>query len=181
MSPSLLNISDLKEILESLFEEFFNENKALFLVEFSIESFKINRNTIYDAEGLISVGKNLVVFTKNRDKKITELYLIPKKPGTYDAKKIGKLDVNSIVTGADYNDNYKMLALTSTKKFNKYYLITINDFNLKKIDKSIINTYEIPIGKTQVEAIKIIDNKNFWITSEDEKSSSSARLMKIKL
>ena len=42
MSPSLLNISDLKEILESLFEEFFNENKALFLVEFSIESFKID-------------------------------------------------------------------------------------------------------------------------------------------
>jgi hypothetical protein len=41
--------------------------------------------------------------------------------------------------------------------------------------------YEIPIGKTQVEAIKIIDSNTFWITSEDEKSSSSARLMKIKL
>ena len=27
------------------------------------------------------------------DKKITELYLIPKKAGTYDAKKIGKLGV----------------------------------------------------------------------------------------
>ena len=84
---------------------------------------KINRNTIYDAEGLISIGKNLVVFTKNRDKKITELYLVPKKPGIYNAKKIGKLNVNSIVTGADYNENYKILALTSTKKFTKYYLI----------------------------------------------------------
>jgi hypothetical protein len=74
-----------------------------------------------------------------------------------------------------------MLALTSTKKFNKYYLITINDFSLKKIDESSMNTYEIPIGKTQVEAIKIIDNNNFWITSEDEKSSKSARLLKLKL
>ena len=82
--------------------------------------------------------------------------------------------------GKYYNENYKMLALTSTKKFNKYYLITINDFNLKKIDESIINTYEIPIGKTQVEAIKIIDNNNFWITSEDEKNSKSARLLKLK-
>jgi len=41
--------------------------------------------------------------------------------------------------------------------------------------------YEIPIGKTKVEAIKIIDSNTFWITSEDEKSSASARLMKIKL
>ena len=42
MSPSLLNIFDLKEILESLFEEFFKENKSLFLVDFSMEAFKID-------------------------------------------------------------------------------------------------------------------------------------------
>ena len=42
MSPSLLNIFDLKEILEGLFEEFFKENKSLFLVDFSMEAFKID-------------------------------------------------------------------------------------------------------------------------------------------
>jgi hypothetical protein len=31
-----------------------------------------------------------------------------------------------------------------------------------------INKFKIPIGKTQVEAIKIIDRNNFWITSEAE-------------
>jgi hypothetical protein len=41
--------------------------------------------------------------------------------------------------------------------------------------------FKIPIGKTQVEAVKIIDNKNFWITSEDEKSSKYARLIKLSL
>ena len=41
MSPSLLNIFDLKEILESLLEEFFKENKSLFLVDFSMEAFKM--------------------------------------------------------------------------------------------------------------------------------------------
>jgi hypothetical protein len=40
---------------------------------------------------------------------------------------------------------------------------------------------EIPIGKTQVEAIKIIDSKTFWITSEDESSSDHARLLKMSL
>ena len=40
---------------------------------------------------------------------------------------------------------------------------------------------EITNGKTHVDSVKIIDSNTFWITSEDEKSSSAARLMKIRL
>ena len=145
------------------------------------KSFKINKKTIYDAEGLISIDDKLIIFTKNRAKKITELYLIPKEPGNYNAIKIGTLKVNSIITGADYNKDLKLLALTSTINFNNYYLITIQGFSLKNINNYKINMVEIPIGKTQVEAIKIIDSKNFWITSEDESSSDHARLLKMSL
>ena len=145
------------------------------------KSFKLNRNTIYDAEGLISIGENLIIFTKNRAKKITELYLIPKIEGNYNAEKIGKIDVKSIVTGADYNEKLKILALTSTISFNEYYLNVFENFSIKKIENLKLKQYEIPIGKTQVEAIKIIDKKNFWITSEDESSSKSARLMKLSI
>ena len=42
MSPSLLNIFDLKEILEKLFIEFFKDNKELFLVDLNVDSFKID-------------------------------------------------------------------------------------------------------------------------------------------
>ena len=144
------------------------------------DSFKINRNTIYDAEGLIAIDNELLIFTKNREKKITEIYSIPKDQGDYNAKKIGVLNVKSIITGADYNKDLKLLALTSTIDFNEYYLITINDFNLKN-NVYKINMVKIPIGKTQVEAIKIIDRKNFWITSEDESSSKHARLLKLNI
>jgi hypothetical protein len=61
------------------------------------KSFKINKKTVYDAEGLISIDDKLIIFTKNRAKKITELYLIPKEPGNYNATKIGTLKVNSII------------------------------------------------------------------------------------
>jgi len=145
------------------------------------KSFKINKKTVYDAEGLISIDDKLIIFTKNRAKKITELYLVPKEPGNYDAIKIGTLKVNSIITGADYNKDLNLLALTSTVNFTKYYLITIKNFSLKNKRDNKINMVEIPIGKTQVEAIKIIDSKNFWITSEDESSSDHARLMKMSL
>mgnify|MGYP001200758672 FL=1 len=145
------------------------------------KSFKINRNTIYDAEGLISVNNNLIIFTKNRAKKITEFYSIPKEEGNYNAKKIGTLNTNSIITGADYNQNLDLLALTSTISFNEYYLITVKDFLLNKKSNNKIEMYKIPIGKTQVEAVKIINVNTFWITSEDEKNSKYARLIKLSL
>ena len=144
-------------------------------------SFKNNTSTIFDAEGLISLDDKLLIFTKNRRKKITEIYSIPKIQGDYSAKKIQTLNVNSIVTGADYNSDLKLLALTSTMDFTEYYLITISDFNLYSKNDYQINMIKIPIGKTQVEAIKIIDKNNFWITSEDESGKKYARLLRLKI
>jgi len=141
---------------------------------------RIYRRSEYDAEALISFGDILLIFTKNKRKKITEIYSLPKYGGNFKAQKIGSLNTESIVTGADYNKKTNTLVLTSTINFDEYYILVVNDFSLNNKDHKI-NMYEIPIGKTQVEAIKIIDENTFWITSEDESSSSSARLMKIKL
>ena len=141
---------------------------------------RIYRRSEYDAEALISFGDILLIFTKNKRKKITEIYSLPKYGGNFKAQKIGSLNTESIVTGADYYKKTNTLVLTSTINFDEYYILVINDFSLNNKDHKI-NMYEIPIGKTQVEAIKIIDENTFWITSEDESSSSSARLMKIKL
>ena len=141
---------------------------------------RIYRRSEYDAEALISFGDILLIFTKNKRKKITEIYSLPKNGGNFKAQKIGSLNTESIVTGADYDKKTNTLVLTSTINFDEYYILVINDFSLNNKDHKI-NMYEIPIGKTQVEAIKIIDENTFWITSEDESSSSSARLMKIKL
>ena len=141
---------------------------------------RIYRRSEYDAEALISFGDILLIFTKNKRKKITEIYSLPKNGGNFKAQKIGSLNTESIVTGADYDKKTNTLVLTSTINFDEYYILVVNDFSLNNKDRKI-NMYEIPIGKTQVEAIKIIDENTFWITSEDESSSSSARLMKIKL
>ncbi len=135
----------------------------------------------YDAEALITIDDYLIILTKNKLKKITEIYALPKISGKYEAKKIGSLNTQSIITGGDYDPDTKLLALTGTLIFNEYYILKIEDFDLESNKDYKIDMYEIPIGKTQVEAIKIIDSNTFWITSEDEKSSSSARLMKIKL
>ena len=161
-----------------------SSNEIVEVINFSYPEQKkfntIYRSSQYDAEALISINDNLIIFTKNKLKKITEIYSLPKTGGNYQAKKIGSIDTKSIVTGADYDKKTSTLALTSTILFDDYYIQIINDFNFNNHNHKI-DTYKIPIGKTQVESIKIIDPTTFWITSEDESNSSSARLMKVKL
>ena len=130
--------------------------------------FSFKQLSSYDAEGLISFGDFLLIFTKNRAKKITEIYRLPKKAGNYKAKLIGEIDVESIVTAADYSDETKLLVLTSTFDFNEYFILTIENFDPSILNNNKIKKLKIPIEKTQVESIKIINKSNFWITSEAE-------------
>jgi len=74
----------------------------------------------------------------------------------------------------------KLLVLTSTSDFNDYYIILIENFDYSKLDNLNLKKFKIPIDKTQVEAIKIIDNNNFLITSEAE-TFGSPYLFKISL
>ena len=123
----------------------------------------------FDAEAIISLDEFLLIFTKNRVKKITDIYKVPKKAGSYAAKKIGSLNTNSIVTGGDYKKDLDLLVLTSTMDFKEYYFLKLENFDLSKNNYSI-DMFQIPIKKTQIEAVKIIDNHTFWLTSENEKN-----------
>ena len=131
--------------------------------------FKFKLKSQFDAEAIITIDEFLLIFTKNRAKKITDIYKVPKKAGSYAAKKIGSLNTNSIVTGGDYKKDLNLLVLTSTIEFDNYFLLKIDNFDLKS-ENNQIKIYEIPIGKTQVEAVKIIDSHNFWLSSENEKN-----------
>jgi hypothetical protein len=131
--------------------------------------FNFKLKSQFDAEAIITVDESLLIFTKNRAKKITDIYKLPKKVGSYAAKKIGSLNTNSIVTGGDYKKDLDLLVLTSTMDFKEYYFLKLKNFDLSKNYYSI-DMYEIPIGKTQVEAVKIIDSHNFWLSSENEKN-----------
>ena len=144
------------------------------------KSFKYRKLSMFDAEGLISIDEYLLIFTKNRAKKITDIYRLPKIPGNYNAIKIGSLNTESIITAADFDKSSNLLALTSTISFNKYYLLIIDNFSIENKDDYKIKMYEIPVGKTQIEGIKIINSSTFWLSSEQEKKGDP-KLFKIKI
>ena len=106
--------------------------------------------------------------------------------GSYEIEPFHSYDVNSLITGADYDESLKLVSLVGYDfvedggESESQYLYTISNFNIENLDQSIIKKYKIPVGKAQIEAVKIVDESTFWITSEDE-GNGLPRLFKFKI
>jgi len=128
------------------------------------DNFGFQQATPFDAEGIVFVENKIVVFTKNRSTLTSEVYVIPAMGGA--AIKMGSLPVGSLITGADYHQDSKTLALTGYQKDENQHLYVINNFSLSTIAEAKIKQYDLDFNGAQIEAISIIDAKTFWVSSE---------------
>ena len=142
------------------------------------KNFEKRKKHPYDVEAIAALPKSLVLFSKNRITFTTELYFIPKKEGSYSLKPKRSLPVNSLITGADYNERLKLFALVAYNKEGEQFIYTLPNFNSKKLEELQFIKHKIPVDRAQIEAIKIIDQDTFWVTSE-AKGKNSPRLFKI--
>ena len=135
----------------------------------------------YDAEALFLIEDKIAVLSKDRDNLFTDLYLIDKQSNSKQAlESKTTYNVNSLVTGGDYNKDMSLLALVSYNSKGSQFLILFEDFNLETLAEKKFRKFKIPLERAQIEAIKIIDDKTFWITSEDE-GIGSPYMYKIKV
>ena len=135
----------------------------------------------YDAEALFLIEDKIAVLSKDRDNLFTDLYLIDKQSNSKQAlESKTTYNVNSLITGGDYNKDMSLLALVSYNSKGSQFLILFEDFNLETLAEKKFRKFKIPLERAQIEAIKIIDNKTFWITSEDE-GIGSPYMYKIKV
>ena len=131
--------------------------------------FKKRKKNKFDAEALVTYNNNLLLFSKNRKNLTTEVYTLPKNPGSYAIAPNYSFEVDALITGGDYNSKFDLLTLVGySYNIRKHYLFLFENFSSKKTKDSIFRRHYIPITNAQIEAIKIINNKNFWLTSENE-------------
>ena len=123
----------------------------------------------YDAETLFLIEDKIAILSKDRTNLFTDLYLIDKESNLRD-KLESKFtyEVNSLITGGDYNEELSLLALVGYNSKGNQFLILFEDFSLESLAENKFKKFTVPLEQAQVEAIKIIDNTSFWITSEDE-------------
>ena len=131
-------------------------------------TFSRDPRTPYDAEAIASVGDQLVLFSKNRKTFQSQIYRFPKTEGTYNLSPEAILETESLITAADYNEAHDLVALTGYTYKGEQFFYTLTDFVKNGMDQIQLKKYPIPIGKAQVEAVKIIDDRTFWVSSESE-------------
>lgn len=88
----------------------------------------------FDCESVMSFKDSLYVFTKDREDKVTKLYVLPKTPGKYVAKYINSFNSEGLITDAAVNSQNNEVAIIGYHKGHLYpfiYLFTNfhgNDF-----------------------------------------------------
>jgi len=123
----------------------------------------------YDAEALLIIEDKIALFSKDRDSLNTDLYLIDNtEKEKQELSSVANFNVNSLITGGDYDSDTAILALVSYSSRGEQYLILFEDFNIDTPRYNTFKKYRIPIERAQIEAVKIISEKQFWVTSEDE-------------
>ena len=123
----------------------------------------------FDAEGLAIIDDQIALFSKDRDSLNTDLYLIDESvKEKQELSSVANFNVNSLITGGDYDSDTGILALVSYSSRGEQYLIVFKDFDLDNPSYNSFKKYSIPIERAQIEAVKIISEKLFWVTSEDE-------------
>ena len=133
------------------------------------ESFFPRPKHKFDAEAIIIIEDKIALFSKDRENLNTDLYLVNKNMnGSQILTSEVSYDVDTLITGGDFDEDRNLLALVSYNSNGNQYLLLFENFKLNNLENNTFKKLKIPLEQAQIEAVKIIDEKTFWVTSEDE-------------
>lgn len=135
----------------------------------------------FDCEAMISLGDSLYLFSKNHQDKRSRLYALPNKPGNHEARPMGEMDTDGVITGADMDEENGMVVLLGYRfsgnllgeSFSPFVWI-LYDFPGTAFFSGQARRVDFP-QKVQMEGITHFQNGQFLISHEVE-SGGSARL-----
>ncbi len=118
-------------------------------------------NYNWDAEGLISFGDKLLIFTKNWVNNMVNVYSVPKTNGNHSAQLVSTYNTNGLITGADISFNEDVIYLTGYSSSQAPFMYTIHNISASNLDIFSGNvspkiTNIVPLGN-QVEAISLFE------------------------
>lgn len=95
--------------------------------------FNANRkNTSFDCEALTCMDDSLLLFTKDWVNHTSSVYNLSKNPGIYKASKIETINIEGLITAADYDPKSRKLILIGHSEPNPF-MITFNHVHLSNL------------------------------------------------
>jgi len=134
-------------------------------IDFTSSPFSTN----FDAEALISYGDSLYIFTKNWGDNWTNIYALPKTPGTHQISKVDSINAQGLVTGATYNPVSNAVLLLGYT-FVSPFIVEISNFTSNEFSNGTIKRYPIPPPPDfsyQMEGITSLNQNQYYITAEE--------------
>jgi hypothetical protein len=118
-------------------------------------------NTNWDAEGLISYGDKLLIFSKNWVDNMVNVYSISKTSGVHSALLESSYNTNGLITSAEISFNEDVIYLTGYSSSQAPFMYTIHGIPNNSLDvfSGIISDKIpniVPLGN-QVEAITLFE------------------------
>ncbi|MDC1492725.1 T9SS C-terminal target domain-containing protein [Flavobacteriaceae bacterium] len=125
-------------------------------------------NSNFDAESLISFNDSLYIFTKNWADRKTNIYPLTKNTGTYITSKIDSLDVQGLITAAEYNATSNTVTLLGYNTESPF-IIELTNFNNSNFSQGLISKFPLVVPENSSIQTEGLANKNnsYYISAED--------------
>ncbi|MBV7268089.1 T9SS type A sorting domain-containing protein [Winogradskyella luteola] len=131
--------------------------------------------TNFDAEGLIHYNNTLYVFSKNWLDGNTNIYELPKTPGTHSISLVDTITAQGLVSGATYNPLDGSIFLTGYDS-NGAFLIQLSGYSSGLFSNgSVVKTsIAVPTNYSpQIEGIIPINATEYYVSAEEISGNAS--------
>ncbi len=138
-------------------------------IEFSYEDqtdLTPSQRSDWDAEALVAIGDQLVIFTKPWQTSTTRAYAIPKVPGKYAARNLGSYSVNGLITGATFTESTATVFLLGYTQQLQPFVVEVGNIGSEFAFNGSEKKTFLSIGYAQVEGITSVGPNRYFISSE---------------
>ena len=138
-------------------------------IDFSYEdqtNFDGNTNSDWDAEAMVVLEDQLVIFTKQWQSNNTVAYGLPKSPGNHTAVNLGGYESNGLITGATFNELSGLLYLVGYSQQLQPFLIRMEALTRPFSFNSTATKIALSLGFAQIESICYTDENTYYLSSE---------------
>ncbi|GAB4162982.1 MAG: hypothetical protein Tsb0033_22650 [Winogradskyella sp.] len=132
--------------------------------------------TNFDAESLVHFNNHLYIFTRNWLDGNTNIYELPKTPGSYSISMVDTVTVGGLVSGATYNALSNEIVITGFDGSGAF-LIELRGFNSGLFSNGNVTKTSIAVPENysfQIEGIYPINANEYYITAEENGALQAA-------
>ncbi|RZJ31226.1 MAG: T9SS C-terminal target domain-containing protein [Flavobacterium sp.] len=122
----------------------------------------------FNCEAVVKAGDSLYFFTKEwKSRRCTRVFSIPAKPGTYTARYIATIATKVLITGANYDQKQKKLALCGYNLLAHPFILLFPDTDMANFSPKKMTKIKLRRMFRQIEGITTDGKGGYYLVNED--------------